>query len=133
MPSAVEQMVRAHFDAWNARDREGMVRDLAADIVIEEDIGFQPAAGDHHGHAGAFALWDQLFEVSDDARTEVLEVEDVGDGRVLVLMRMHATLRISGISGSRDFAHIWHIRDGKAARVQVFGAHEDARAALYPG
>ena len=45
-------------------------------------------------------------------------------------MRMRATLRQSGISGSRDMAHIWHMRGEKVARVQVFGAHEDARAAL---
>ncbi len=128
--SGLEEMVRTHFDAWNARDREGMVRDLAEDIVIEEDSGFQPAASVSHGHAGAFALWDQLFDVSDDARVEVLEVEEVGDGRLLVLMRMHATLRQSGISGSRDMAHIWHMRGDKVARVQVFGAHDDARAAL---
>ena len=128
--SSLEDMLRAHFAAWNARDREGMVRDLAEDVVIEEDQGFQVAAGVSHGHAGAFALWDQLFDVSDDARIEVLEIEEQGDGRVLILMRMHATFRDSGLSGSREMGHIWHMRDEKAARVQVFGSHEDARAAL---
>ena len=128
--AGLDELVRAHFDAWNARDREGMVRDLAEDIVIEEDAGFQPAASVSHGHAGAFALWDQLFEVSDDACVEVHEVEEIGDARVLILMTMHATLRHSGISGSRDFAHIWHMRGGKVARAQVFGTHDDARAAL---
>jgi ketosteroid isomerase-like protein len=128
--SSVEQLIRAHFEAWNARDREGMVRDLAEDVVIEEDQGFQVAAGVSRGHAGAIALWDQLFDVSEDARVEVHEVEEIGDGRVLILMTMHATLRHSGISGSRDFAHIWHMRGDKVARAQVFGAHDDARAAL---
>jgi ketosteroid isomerase-like protein len=128
--ASVPDMIRAHFEAWNARDREGMVRDLAEDIVIEEDQGFQVAAGVSHGHAGAFALWDQLFEVSDDARIDVQEIEEIAGGRALVLMMMHATFRDSGISGSREMAHIWHIRDGKAARVQIFGSHEDARAAL---
>ena len=123
-------MIRAHFEAWNARDREGMVRDLAEDIVVEEDAGFQIAPGVSHGHAGAFALWEQLFEVSDDARIEVLEIEEPDDNRVLILMRMQATFRDSGISGSRDMAHIWHMSGEKAARVQVFGSHEDARAAL---
>ena len=126
----LDDMIRAHFEAWNARDREGMVRDLAEDIVVEEDQGFQVAAGVSHGHAGAFALWDQLFEVSDDARVEVLEVEEQGDGRVLILMLMHATFRDSGLSGSREKGHICHMREGKAARVQDYGSHADARAAL---
>ena len=130
MPPTHEEMIRAHFEAWNVRDREGMVRDLADDIVVEEDAGFQISPGVSHGHAGAFALWDQLFEVSDDARVEVLSVEDAGGDRMLILMRLHATFRDSGISGSRDMAHIWHMRDGKAVRVQVFGSHQDARAAL---
>jgi ketosteroid isomerase-like protein len=128
--SAHEDLIRAHFEAWNRRDRDGMVRDLAEDVVVEEDAGFQIAPGVHHGHAAAFALWDQLFEISDDARIEVVGVEEIGDGRVLVLMRMHATFRESGIAGARDMAHIWHMREDMAARVQVFGSHDDARAAL---
>ena len=130
MASVHEDMIRAHFDAWNARDREGMVCDFAEDLVIEEDPGFQPAPGVHRGHAGAFALWDQLFEVSDDARVDVLEVEDADGDRILILLRLHATLRRSGIGGTLDMAHIWHMRGDKVARVQVFGAHDDARAAL---
>ena len=121
---------RAHFEAWNARDREGMVRDLTEDVVVEEDPGFQVSPGVSRGHAGVFALWDQLFEITDEARIEVLDIEEQGDGRMLILMTMYATFRESGISGSREMAHIWHMRDGKAARVQVFGSHEDARAAL---
>ena len=129
MPTHAE-IARAHFESWNARDREGMVRDLTEDIVVEEDAGFQVSPGVSHGHAGAYALWDQLFEISDDARVEVLEVEEIGDGRMLILMTMHATFRESGISGAREMAHIWHMRGDRAARVQVFGSHEDARAAL---
>jgi hypothetical protein len=59
-----------------------------------------------------------------------VDIEDLGDGRMLILMQMHATLRISGISGALEMAHIWHMRGDKAERVQVFGSHEDARAAL---
>ena len=126
----LEDVIRAHFTAWNARDREGMVRDLAEDIVVEEDAGFQISPGVSHGHAGAYALWDQLFEISEEARVEVLEVEEIGDGRVLVLTKLHATFQETGIRGSLDMAHIWHMRGDKAARVQVFGSHDDARAAL---
>src|SRR3712207_7803107 len=49
-----------------------------------------------------FALWDQLFEVSDDANVDVLSVEDVGGDRVLILMKLTATLRQSGITGTYD-------------------------------
>lgn len=126
----LEEVIRAHFEAWNRRDREGMVRDLTEDVVIEEDQGFQVAAGVSHGHEGAFALWDQLFDVADDARVDVLEIEDLGDGRVLILMRLQATLRHSGITGIYDMAHIWHMRGDKVERARVFGSHEDARAAI---
>ena len=33
-------MIRTHFEAWNQRDREGMVRDLAEDIVVEDTTDF---------------------------------------------------------------------------------------------
>jgi len=125
-----EELIRSHFEAWNTRDRAGMVRDLAEDVVIVEDTGLQISAGEFHGHEGAFALWEQLFEVADNARLDVLEVERLDDERSLVLLMMHATMRLSGISASREMAHIWRFRDGKVVRVKVFGAHEDARAAI---
>jgi ketosteroid isomerase-like protein len=124
------ELIEAHFEAWNARDRAGMVRDLAEDIAIEEDPGFQISAGTYRGHDGAFALWEQLFDIADDARVDVQEIEELGDGRALVLMTMHATFRESGISGSREMGHVWHIEGGRATRVRVFGSHADARAAI---
>lgn len=129
-PKSPREIIEDHFAAWNARDREGMVRDLAEDVVLEEDPGFQISSGVYRGHDGAYALWNQLFEVSDDASIEVHSIEEQPDGRALVLMTIGGTMRQSGIAGSREMAHIWEFSDGKAVKVRVFGAHDDARAAL---
>ena len=106
-----------------------MVADFTEDLVVEEDPEFQLGAGTHHGHEGAFALWEQLFEVATDAHVDVLDVEETGD-RVLVLMSLHATLRFTEFEGAKEMAHIWHFRGDKAYRVQVFGEHAKARDAF---
>ena len=123
---AREEIIRTHFEAWNLRDRQGMVSCFTEDVVVEEDPGFQIGAGTHHGHEGAFALWDQLFDVATDASVEVLGVED-GEDKALVLMNLHAKLRFTEFEGAKEMAHIWHFRGDKAYRVQVFGSHDRAR------
>ena len=121
-------LIRAHFDAWNARDRAGMVAGIAEDVVVAEDEELQVAADSYRGHEGAFALWQQLFDVAPDARIDVTGIEELDQNRLLVLLTVHATLRASGIAGSHEMAHIWEFRGSEVARVDVFGSHAKARS-----
>ena len=60
----------------------------------------------------------------------------VGDSHIVVVLRMHGRGRGSGVPVEERIAHLWLIRDGKAAEMRVYSdpqdALRDARAAEEP-
>jgi ketosteroid isomerase-like protein len=91
------EVVRQMVDAVNRRDLETM------DAVISEEAEFNSvlAASEgrvFHGHQGIrdyFAWFDEAFE---EFRSEVEEVIDAGEDRVVVLVTFTARGRESGIT-----------------------------------
>jgi ketosteroid isomerase-like protein len=57
------------------------------------------------------------------------EFLEVGDDGVLVLGRIFAKARATGMPLSGEFGHIWTVRDGLAARVEAHRNQEEARKA----
>jgi ketosteroid isomerase-like protein len=57
------------------------------------------------------------------------EFVEVGDDEVLVLGKIFARARATGMPLYGEFGHIWTVRDGLAARVEAHRDHEDARKA----
>jgi ketosteroid isomerase-like protein len=54
----------------------------------------------------------------------------VDEDRVLALLRLRARGRGSGVEVDTPLAHLWELRDEKAARMQAFAEREEAFAAL---
>ena len=52
---------------------------------------------------------------------------EVGDDGVLVLGRIFAKARATGMPLYGEFGHIWTVRDGLAARVEAHRDQDDAR------
>ena len=52
---------------------------------------------------------------------------EVGDDRVLVLGRIFAKARATGMPLYGEFGHIWTVRDGLAARVEAHRDQDEAR------
>jgi ketosteroid isomerase-like protein len=57
------------------------------------------------------------------------EFVEVGDDGVLVLGRIFAKARATGMPLSGEFGHIWTVRDGLAARVEAHRDPDEARKA----
>ncbi len=66
-------------------------------------------------------------------RYDADEVEEIGDDRVLVLGRIAARARATGMPLAGEFGHIWTVRDGRAAHVEAHRDHGEARRAAVPG
>ena len=55
---------------------------------------------------------------------------DIGEGRVLILYRMHTTGRMSGVAlADLEYAELFEWRDGRAVRFQQWLDWDDARLA----
>ena len=57
------------------------------------------------------------------------EFVEIGDDGVLVLGRIFAKARATGMPLSGEFGHIWTVRDGLAARVEAHRDRDEARKA----
>jgi ketosteroid isomerase-like protein len=57
------------------------------------------------------------------------EFVEIGDGGVLVLGRIFAKARATGMPLYGEFGHIWTVRDGLAARVEAHRDRDEARKA----
>jgi ketosteroid isomerase-like protein len=60
---------------------------------------------------------------------EADEFIGAGDDQVLVLGRIFAKARATGMPLYGEFGHIWTVRDGRAARVEAHRDHDEARKA----
>jgi len=62
-------------------------------------------------------------------RYDADEIEEIGEQEVLVLGRISARARATGMPLSGEFGHIWTVRDGHAARVEAHRDRDEARRA----
>jgi ketosteroid isomerase-like protein len=88
------------------------------------------SSGERRGAAGLREVWLDWLGPWDSYRVSDKEFEDLGDGRVLVLV--HDFGRRRGTDGEVPLhgAALYTVRDDRIARAEYFAQREDAYAAL---
>jgi ketosteroid isomerase-like protein len=115
------------FEAFNARDQDGLFALLADDVVVESRLS--ALEGAYEGHDGARRWWDDLLGTFGDYR---LEVEDIRAAPGGTIARLSAAATAAG-SSTPLFEPYWiamHWRDGKVAWCRVLPTDQEALAAL---
>lgn len=116
------------YEAINAQDFDGGFALLADDFEWHE-----PAQAFHGGtHVGFEEIRQRLvtqLEVFDEFSIEPEEFRVDGD-RVAVSVRQRARGGASGAEVEIRIGHLWTVREGEVARLDVFGARDDALRAL---
>ena len=65
------------------------------------------------GHDGIREYFDDIEFAWAEWRVEVERVEEAADGRVVIVMTMHARGKGSGAELADRTAHVWTVRDGR--------------------
>jgi len=82
-------------------------------------------AGEYRGHLG-FARWLENWSAAwEKFSIEPEESLDAGS-RVVLVFRMKATGRGSGVAVERQDATVWDVRDGKITRLDYYNNRDDA-------
>jgi ketosteroid isomerase-like protein len=81
------------------------------------------------GHRGFLRWIDDWAEAWEDWRVEPEEYIDAGD-RVVVLARLAARGKESGLQLVRRDGMVWTVRNGKAVRLDYYGSATDALEAV---
>ncbi len=109
----------AHFVATG----EPLWSTTAEDIEVHDhDI---PDAGVYRGHAGYLQWLEDWAGAWSEFSLEPEEFIDVED-RVVVVLRMRATGRGSGVTVERNDAMVVQVRDGSAVRLDYYNNQEQA-------
>ena len=117
------EIARQSYDAYVRGDMEASLAMMDPEIEIyDHDI---LDAGEYRGLEGMLrwqADWDSSWE---SWRWEAEDFVDVGD-RVVVVLRLYAKGRHSGVDVERLDGAVWTMRGGKAVRLDYYGSKEEA-------
>ena len=119
--------IRALYLAINERDYEAGFALLHHDFEWLEP-GQSLLGGPHRGFDEVLRAIETQLEVFDELTIEPEEFQVHGD-YIAVPVRQRARGGASGIEVEIRIGHLWTVRDGKASRLEVFAAREDAHKA----
>lgn len=122
-------IIRAHYDASDRGDLDGMLAPLAADVRWTEAAGF-PCAGTYVGPAAvAENVFERLQEDWDDYTLAVDEVVDGGD-TVIGIGTYSGTNKRTGRFFAARVAHVWRLSGGEVVAFEQFTDTEMISRAL---
>jgi ketosteroid isomerase-like protein len=118
------QLVRAAYEAGRREDWDAFFRLCHPDFEWETDARV-PNAGVYRGRDEIQRFVDDQAAPFDRTITELEQLLPSGD-QVVALVRVRRRPRGTTAEINLAIAHLWTIRDGKAARCQAFAERERA-------
>jgi hypothetical protein len=124
MSQANVELVRTIYDRFRAGDTDGALALHHPEIEVHDrpEIPDPQVYRGHEGVLSSLRVSQAVFKGLDVVPEEFL---DAGD-RVIVVFRFQGTGRESGVPIDERLAHVWTIRDGKAARMEVHSGRDEA-------
>jgi uncharacterized protein len=125
MSQANVENVRKILDAANRRDAAAVLSYADPEVEFQSAIIGGAEGNTYRGHQGVrdwIAETDAAFE---QLRTEPEEFRDLGDD-VLLIGRLHARGRESGVEIESPVAWIFTFRDGKGVRARGYLSIQEA-------
>ena len=122
----MREQVEALVGALNARDFEAI-----GEMPVHPDLEFHSviAAAEgaiYHGVQGLREWGTAVDSTFDGFRSELLDLREVNDERALLVVRLTARAKASGVPIDTQVGQIWTWRNGKMWRNQVFSHPQDA-------
>ena len=128
MGTAGEDAARRFADAVTRCDREAAVGVCDRQIEFLSVLGISGKA--YIGHEGIREYFDDIESAWAQWRVEVERISEGADGRVAIVMIMHARGMESGATLAERTAHIWTVRDGRLVRNQPYREPDEALRVL---
>jgi ketosteroid isomerase-like protein len=126
MPQQTLDLIRAGVDALNRRDVDAMLATLDPDVELEP-LRAVLEGSVYRGHEGLREWLDDMDEDWQDFHFEIADLRPLAPDRVLLVGRVRARARASGVELDDTAAWVCDVRDGKVARVHFYS---DAKSAL---
>ena len=125
MPHDDVELVRAAYAAWNAGDLDATFAIVHPDIEVIQDQQL-PGATTTAGREGFRAWLEGFYETWESFEITPTEIRQVEE-RVVVLARVRACGKTTGVPVETDLAHVITMRNGQAVRWESYADPADAR------
>jgi ketosteroid isomerase-like protein len=124
------EALRRGLVAWNSGDYDGWIGPAHPDIEWVSAIAqrLEGAGAVYRGISGLRRFWEEWHGVW-DFRLDATEMRDLGDS-VLVLGRISATGRVSGVDTEGPLALVVTFEDGLVVRMHSYPTTDDALEAV---
>jgi ketosteroid isomerase-like protein len=119
-------IVRAALNAWASNGHEAFVEYLTDDIDHRAIEGAPDDRGPMHGKDAVRAYIQDWLDTFDDVRTEVVDLIDAGEDKVIAVLRVSGRARLSGVETDLTYAVVYTVRDGKIARGREHATRDAA-------
>jgi ketosteroid isomerase-like protein len=120
------ELLRSSYEAWNRRGYDAVNGILDPELELRLPEGGLNT-GIRRGREPVRQFLETVLEAFDSVRLEPEGFFDKHD-RVVVLVRLVARGRGSGVELAIRPAHVWTIRSGKAVRLDVYPERDRDRA-----
>jgi ketosteroid isomerase-like protein len=119
------------FDWATVGTRRTGFAELREVVAPEFESKLSPELGERvlFGVKALEVFVDALEQDFSEFHYDADEFTEVGDDSVLVVGRIFARARATGMPLSGEFGHIWTVRDGQAAKVEAHRDRDEARKA----
>ena len=87
--------------------------------------------GTYRGPEGIRRWWSEFYEAMSEVRLVPHDFRQVGEA-VVVPFSIHARGRSTGLETEQPAVQVWHLRDGKAIKLELFADLDEALAAIPP-
>ena len=121
------QVVKAFFDAYNARDSEAVDEMLHPEAEITT-LSTRAGMPDHWRKGTTSQYFEQLDQAWTNLRAEVQDYRDLGE-RVVALGVLRGAGMSSHVEVARDFATVFAIRNGRILVLDTYDNWADGLAA----
>jgi len=126
------EIVRRVTELWNQGGWEAVIAEglLHPDVEYHDDKNW-PEARSTLGAPALIERFDEVLEVMGrDAKIEVEEFIDGGEGRVVLILQFRGEARASGIHHEYRWGYIARVRDGQVDYLHAYLDPTDALAAV---
>jgi ketosteroid isomerase-like protein len=119
------------FDWAAIRSRREGFDELRAMVSPDFESQLSPELGERvlTGVQGLEMFVEAVEQDFREFQYDADQLEEIGDDQVLVLGRIFARARATGMPLFGEFGHIWTVRDGLATRVEAHRDRKQARKA----
>ncbi|HYM44761.1 MAG TPA: GNAT family N-acetyltransferase [Solirubrobacteraceae bacterium] len=114
MSEAHEQLLRRAYEAFNARDIDGVLAMMHADVDWPNEM----EGGHLHGHQEVREYWRRQFDLI-DSNVEPQRIEQRPDGQVVVTVRQVLRDRTGSVISEDVVEHRYVISKGLIERMEV--------------